>query len=77
VLQNKEKRRRLLRKLLLRRLIKNILEGKVRTIPVPEGLLYNQLGGTRRQYYAPNERSSYNYGYMEIDEMGSGSPTIW
>lgn len=73
----KQKRRSLLRKILLKKLIKNILEGNASTVPRPEGLLYNELGGARRQYYSPSERSSYNYGYMEIDEMPAGSPNIF
>lgn len=72
-----KKRRRLLRKLLLKKLIKNILEGKVVTVPEPEGELYNSQGQPRPNYHSPNERSGYNYGYMEIDEIGAGTPTIW
>lgn len=74
---SKEKRRRLIRKILLNRLIKNILEGKMEVIPVPKGVLYNENGGARHQYFAPLDRSSYNYGYMEIDELLAGSPNIW
>ena len=37
-----------------------------------------QLGGPRRQYISPADRSSYDYGYMKIPEMGgAGMPNVW
>lgn len=51
-------------------LIQNILEGKFKDNQVPFGVLINPLGGARREYYSPAERSSYNYGYETMSETG-------
>lgn len=75
-LHDKNKRRLILRKLLLKKLIKNILEGKVVNLP-ESSVLQNPQGQPRPNYRSPSERSSYNYGYMEIDEIGAGTPTVW
>lgn len=65
-----DQRKRQLRKLLLKRLINSILQGKAEELPIPEGSLYNPLGSARREYYSPADRSGYNYGYMESSETG-------
>lgn len=76
-MDDKNKRRRLLRKLLLKKLIDNILEGKVDTKIQPDHELFSTQGQPRPEYSSPEERSGYNYGYMNINEMGAGTPTIW
>ena len=55
------KQRRRLRKKRLDALIKLVDQGKVRS---------------SREYISPDDRSSYNYGYMEIDEMLAGTPNV-
>lgn len=72
----RRKRCRQLRKLLLLNLIKQVLEGKLDTAPVSLTNLYNDQGGARPTYRSPQDRSSYDYGYMKIPEMQTG-PTIW
>lgn len=75
-MSRRRKRCRQLRRLLLLKLIKQVLEGKLNTAPVSLTNLYNNQGGARRQYRSPEDRSSYDYGYMKIPEMQTG-PTIW
>ena len=74
---NKEKRRRLLRKLLLKKLIRDVVSGKFKNETSQVSPLQNEHGGGRVSYHSPQDRSSYNYGYMEVDEMGAGTPNIW
>jgi hypothetical protein len=40
-------------------------------------LLETKTNGARRKYVSPKDRDSYNYGYMNINEMGSGTPNSW
>jgi len=73
----RRKRCRKLRKLLLLKLIKQVLDGKLDAVPANLNNLYNDEGaGARRQYMSPQDRSSYDYGYMKIPEMQAG-PTSW
>lgn len=76
LLKRINKRKRFLRKLLLKKLIKDVLERKFDNTPELLNNLYNN-NSSRKQYLSPLDRSSYNYGYMNINEMGAGTPTIW
>lgn len=76
LLERINKRKRFLRKLLLNKLIKDVLEKKFDNTPELLNNLYNN-NSSRKQYLSPLDRSSYNYGYMNINEMGAGTPTIW
>lgn len=55
--------KRKVRKNLLQRLLKMLSE--------------KEVDGARREYKSPKERDSYNYGYMTVSEMGSGTPNVW
>lgn len=68
---NKRKRRRRLRRALISKLIHDVLAGEFDNTSALTHNLYNDRGGARRQYYGPNDRSSFNYGYMEMKEMQS------
>lgn len=67
---NKRRRRRKLRRALISKLIHSVLSGDFDNTPALFNL-NNSNGGARRTYYGPHDRSSFNYGYMEIDEMQS------
>lgn len=67
-------------------LLKKIVHGEIDSSQIPLDELFKthtsvrdqyQLGGPRRQYISPTDRSTYNYGYMEIDEMTAGNPNVW
>ena len=75
--EERAKRKKILRLILLKRLIENMFENKVDNTPVLPNSLYNENGSPRRQYFSPLDRSNYNYGYMTLDEIGAGTPTIW
>jgi hypothetical protein len=32
---------------------------------------------SRPEYKSPIDRNTYNYGYMESDEMEAGTPNVW
>lgn len=40
-------------------------------------LLEKNPNSARREYISPKDRDSYNYGYMNINEIGSGTPNSW
>jgi hypothetical protein len=72
--EEKVKRRsRMKRRQALMRLLKLIESGTLDTSRHPMGKIFNQMT-PRMQYVSPDARSSYNYGFMEIDEMMSGTP---
>lgn len=54
-------------------LIEMILDGKIDSSKVPLQKIFNQRG-PRQRYVSPKDRGSYNYGYMELDEMMAGTP---
>lgn len=62
--------------MLLRKLLQQILEGKFDNTPVLLDNLYNN-NPPRRQYLSPRDRDTYNYGYMELDEIGAGTPNVF
>jgi len=64
------------RKQLLLKLIQQISKGKFDNTPVLLDKLYSNKP-PREQYISPRDRSTYNYGYMELDEMGAGTPNTW
>lgn len=66
--QERKKRMKLLKKLL------EIIEaGKFDSSP-PQNL---DNISPRHEYISPFERSSYNYGYMNINEIGAGTPNTY
>jgi hypothetical protein len=80
------------RRRLLLALIHQILSGDVDSTQEPIDRLYQMdtsfrdmiqagpdslLNGPRPHYISPEERSSYNSGYMWIGEMGAGTPNTW
>jgi len=67
-------------------LVKDILSGKVNSEEMPLSDLFElwtsvrdqyQLFGPRRTYISPDDRSSYDYGYMHIHDMNAGTPNNW
>lgn len=65
------KRKRVLRKILLNKLI-NLNKLRFQN---KEDIVNNNV--PRPKYISPADRSSYNYGFMNINEIGAGTPTIW
>lgn len=74
-LMRKERRRR--RQKRLNSLLKAIKDGDIDSKKVPVDELFNNKIAPRQQYISPDDRSSYNYQYMELDEMLAGTPNIW
>ncbi len=85
-LRKRERRKKLLA------LIHQVLSGQIDSTQEPIDKLFQmdksfrdmiQAGpdalqnGPRPHYISPEERSSYNSGYMLIGEMGAGTPNIW
>lgn len=64
------------RKKLLLKLLRQVLKGDFDNTPVLLNNLYDNTT-PRKQYLGPRDRDTYNYGYMELDEMGAGSPDVW
>ena len=78
ILKRIEKRKKLLRLILLKQVMDKVLGNDFNNIPVaPNDLLDSTYGGSRRQYLSPIDRSTYNYGFMNINEIGAGTPNIW
>jgi hypothetical protein len=78
-LRRRDRRRKLLA------LIHQILSGEIDSTQGPIDKLFQMdtsfrdmlQNGPRPHYISPEERSSYNSGYMKIDEMNAGTPNIW
>jgi hypothetical protein len=68
---NKRRRRRKIRRALLKKLIDAVLSGNFNNTPEILTNVYNRGGGARRTYHSPVDRSMYDYGYMEMDEMSA------
>lgn len=67
------RRRRSDRRQKLFHILELILDGKIDSSKTPLGKIFNQQG-PRQSYVSPKDRSTYNYGYMETDEMLAGTP---
>lgn len=65
---NKIIRNRAIRKALLLRLLKQMQNGEISN--------FQQPGRATKPYISPIDRSSNNYGFMTMDEMGAGSNVI-
>jgi hypothetical protein len=65
------------RKKQLEDLLKKILSGDVNSSQVILDKLFNSGLGERREYINPVDRSTQNYNYMEIGEIGAGTPNVW
>lgn len=68
-----EKRLRTERRQKLFHIIEMILDGKIDSSKTPLNKIFNPKV-PRQRYVSPKDRSSYNYGYMELDEMMAGTP---
>jgi len=68
-----EKRLRTERRQRLFHIIEMILDGKIDSSKTPLAKIFNQ-NGPRQRYVSPKDRSTHNYGYMEVDEMMAGTP---
>jgi hypothetical protein len=55
--------------------LKMILSGAVNSKRFPVQRVF-EPNSPRREYISPDDRSTYNYGYMETDEMFAGTPYI-
>jgi len=73
--KSRRERRRFRRKR-LKMLLEAIESGKLDSNKETLGLLFNQKV-PRQQYVSPGDRSTYNSGYMQIDEMLAGTPNVW
>lgn len=71
-----KKTRRAKRKALLKKLLKQILGGEFDCTPIPLDTLY-QNDSVRKQYISPRDRSTTNYGFMNVNEIGAGTPITW
>ena len=73
------------RRMLLLKLINDILSGNFNAEQPSKDDLYSlhtsvrdqYLHGPRPHYISPEDRSTYNSGYMQMDEMTAGDPNIW
>lgn len=54
-------------------IINMIFNNQIDSSKKPMSDIFNQLG-PRQRYVSPKERSTHNYGYMEMDEMLAGTP---
>lgn len=70
-------RKRKIRRILLNKLLKAIKSGNFDNVEIIYNNLRQNLGNSRPQYYNPQERGSYNYGYMETSEMGTDTPNVF
>ncbi len=68
-----ERRRRSDRRQKLFHILELILDGKIDSSKTPLADIFNQRG-PRQSYVSPKNRSTHNYGYMELDEMLAGTP---
>jgi hypothetical protein len=68
-----ERRKRLKRRKSLLSLLQDISDGTLNTRKEPLSWIFNQEG-PRNQYISPQDRGTYNYGYMEEKEMLAGTP---
>jgi len=66
--ENNQIKNRAIRKALLARLLKQIHDKEFSNLQQP--------GRATRPFISPVDRSSNNYSYMTMDEMGAGSPNI-
>lgn len=66
-----------IRKALLKRLIFLIESGDFNNLKKVPDKLFSYENYPRRDYVSPPDRSNYNYGYMDIKEIGSGTPNVW
>jgi len=66
--KNISNRNRAIRKALLARLLKQNENGEISNLQHP--------GRITKEYISPIDRSSNNYGYMTMSEMGSGSSIV-
>jgi hypothetical protein len=64
-----ERRRRSERRQKLFHLLELIMAGKIDSSKTPLARIFNTMKGPRQEYVSPENRGSYNYGYMETDEM--------
>ena len=79
------KKRQQIRRLRLLELINQVLSGQLSTGQQPIDNLFQTnvssrdalQDGSRPHYISPKDRSTYNSGYMEISELGAGTPNIW
>ena len=67
------RRERVKRRRELLDIIRDILEGKIDSSKQPIQPYFNNRLSPRAEYISPRDRSQYNYGYMEIDEMLAGT----
>ena len=70
-----ERRRRSDRRQKLFHILELILDGKIDSSNTPLAQIFNQ-SGPRQKYVSPKDRGSYNYGYMQSDEMSAGTPFV-
>lgn len=69
-----ERRRRSDRRQKLFRILEMILGGKLDSSKEPQAAIFNPNEPPRKTYVSPKDRSGYNYGYMEMNEMLAGTP---
>ena len=75
VVEKVNRRKKMKRRQRLMHLINLILGGQINSAKKPMSRLFNQKA-PRFEYTSPSERSQYNYGYMEADEMMAGTPFV-
>lgn len=64
------------RKKLLLKLLRQVLNGDFDNTPVLLDKMYTNTP-PREQYSSPRDRDTYNYGYMNINEIGADTPNVW
>jgi hypothetical protein len=63
-----ERRKRSARRQKLFEILNLILEGKIDSSETPLAPIFNQQG-PRQVYISPRDRSSYNYGYCDMEQL--------
>jgi len=60
----------------LMKLIELIENGEFDASKIPLDSLYSTHDKPRQEYISPEDRNTYNYGYMEVGEMMASSPNV-
>ena len=60
----------------LMKLLSLIADGKFDSKKIPEDLIFILPNSPRAEYTSPLTRDSYNYGYMELDDMTATNPSV-
>ena len=69
-----QKKREILRRKFIMKLLKAINEGKIDSTTAPMSYISDAQPSPRQPYISPEDRDTYNSGYMWMSEMMANSP---